>query len=315
MTAGYGIKISRPGFDVNTATPQQLAFSSQYQTFRIHAQGNDTLTDSARTVTIPHNLGYVPFFLVHTQLDSAVATNSVVGDNTDYFISPFRIGSEIDVYEAENTHDIIAWADNTNLYVRARSNVGKYFYPIQQGGVSSQTDQMGMESDLGYTAGDWYVGNNDPIFNVEKGAVRTQGGVTLDQSETVYSATLNLYIGDRLGSGQVKMIVYGIDEDNTSSFNGGTPATARAKTTASVSSNSTLSQGNGLGVNVKTIVEEIIGRAGWSSGNRIGFIMDDNGTAAGNEYGEFTDSQSTLEIMRSSTLANFKYTIFLNQVE
>lgn len=316
MTPGYGIKISRPGFDVNSATPEQLAFSSKYKTLKVYDRGSDTLTVTNRTITIPHNLGYVPFFLVYSQLDSNADSAALVGDRTNYFISPFRLGSAIDIFEAENTHDIIAWADTTNLYVRARENVGKDIYPIfSPFGGPNENEQMAYESDAGYTTGDWFVGNDPPVFNVEDGAVRTASGIVVDQAEAIYAAELSLYVGSRLGSSEVKMTIYGIDEDNTGPFNAGTAATARTKTTASVNHNTTVSSGEYAGADVTSIVQEIIDRAGWASGNNMGFIMNDNGTAVDNDYGETSASGSFLSVTRSSTLASFKYTIFLNRVE
>src|SRR3990167_8355684 len=105
----YGIKISQPGKDVFTANPEELVFSSKYKTLKISSRGSGTLTDSARTATIPHGLGYVPFFLVHSQIDPSVGTTSLVGNSEDYFISPFRLGLAVDIWEAENTHDVVAW--------------------------------------------------------------------------------------------------------------------------------------------------------------------------------------------------------------
>lgn len=321
MTPGYGIKISRPGYDVNSATPQQLAFSSKYKTLKIHAQGNGSLTDSTRTVTIAHNLGYVPFFLVHSQLDPGVATSSLVGNNQDYFISPFRLGTAIDTFEAENTHDIIAWADTTNLYVRARANVGKEYYTVSGYSIGShnRNECMAEEDGGGTDFGFWEVGY-DSVNGSNKGALRFgPSGILLANSYSLYSATLNLYVGGRNGSGQIKMRVYGIDEDDTGAFDSGTAATARTKTSASVDSNTTASQGNTIGITVTSLVQEIINRGGWASGNNIGFIMDDNATlsTSGSYYEDNTtgDPGSTLEIMKTSSLASFKYTIFLNQLE
>ena len=308
----YGIKISKPGIDVNTATPQELAFSSKYKTLKISKRGNGTLTDSARTVTIPHGLGYVPFFLVHTQLDSSATSEA--GDITDYFISPYRLGSAIEVYEAENTHDVIAWADSTNLYIKARSNVGKEIYPVWTFG-DDPDDVMAYENDLGANTDSWYVGNVSPTFNIKDGAVRMKGGIDLDNSESIYTATLKLYIGGRTGTGQVKMIVSGIDEDDTAVFSTGTPATARAKTTATTASNTNVSAGSTVSINVKAQVQEIIARAGWANGNNMGFIMNDNGTSDPNDYKEEFTSNTSLEIMKSSNLVSYKYTIFLNQLE
>lgn len=321
MTKGYGIKVSRPGFSVHTGNPEELAFSSAYKTLKIHAQGNGSLTHSARTVTIAHNLGYVPFFLVHSQLDPAVASTTLVGSNTDYFISPFRLGTALDVWEAENTHDVIAWADTTNLYVRARANVGKEFYVVSGYNTSGHDrNQCMAEEDGGGTDLGWWEVGYDSISGTNHGALRFgPSGISLTQGQSIYSATLGLYIGGRNGSGEIKMKIYGIDEDDTVAFNSGTPATARAKTTANTTSNTTASQGNTLGIDVTSLVQEIVDRAGWASGNQIGFIMNDNGTSSGNgsyyEDSSTGDPASYLEIMKSSSLASFKYTIFKNQLE
>lgn len=312
----YGIKISRPGFDVRTAAPHELAFSSKYKTLKIHDTGSGTLTHSSRTVTIPHGLGYVPFFLVHTQLDPAIALASEVGDSSDYFISPFRIGSAIDIYEAENTHDIIAWADSTNLYVKAKTNVGRDIYPIWTAAGPSANEVIAWDNSFGYATGQWAIGRLDPTFGAMKAAFRTSGGVSLAKSESIHAASMNIYVEEKAGNGEVKTTVTGADVDNVSPFNS-VNAFSNPRTTASVTSNSTLTDGDTLGINVKSIIEEIIGRSGWSSGNHIAIIVEDNGTADGDFYSDLdpVDSRSNLEIIRSNSLASFKYTIFLNQLE
>ncbi len=317
MTKDYGARISKPGFDVKTANPEELAFSSKYGTLKISARGSGTLTNAARTVTIPHGLGYVPFFLVHTQPDAAVATNAVVGDNTDFFINPFRLAGAVSIFEDENTHDIVAWADSTNLYIKARDNVGKQIYPIAPAPSADLDEQIAFEDDHGYTHGEWFVGNvATGGHNVEDGAVRINGSLDLDKEETIFSATLSLLVSKRNGTNEVKMNIYGIDEDNTGAFNAGTAATARTKTTAVTAHNTTVSQGEFAGADVKDQVEEIVARSGWSNGNKIGFIMTDNGTVADSDYGEDAASGvgSFLEIMKSSDLVDYKYTIFLNQL-
>lgn len=299
-----------------TAADRELSFSSAFKTLKISSRGSGTLTNSSRTVTIAHNLGYVPFFMVHTQIDPSVGSASLVGDSTDYFISPFRLGTAVDLFEAENTHDIIAWADSTNLYVKARENVGVDNYPVYVVTAVSEDEVRAFESDAGYIYGSWFVGRDVPVLNTLFGAVRFDQGIALNQSETVVSAQLNLYVGERLGSSEVRMRVYGIDEDNTDDFNTGSPGTGRPRTTAYTDSNTTAVLGNTVGVNVKSQVEEIAARGGWSSGNAMGFIMEDNGTGDDNYYGETAfDASSYLSIIRSSTLASFKYTIFLNQLE
>ena len=55
----YGLRISKDGYDVKNCTDDQLAFSSAFSSQKIHKKGSSTAT----TVTISHNLSYVPAFL------------------------------------------------------------------------------------------------------------------------------------------------------------------------------------------------------------------------------------------------------------
>lgn len=69
--SNYGLKASRIGFDVNTASDKQLAFSSEWPLLPIEAEGDVTIEVPAGgagnvTQTIyTHNLGYPPVFYIH----------------------------------------------------------------------------------------------------------------------------------------------------------------------------------------------------------------------------------------------------------
>lgn len=64
------IVIAKPGFDARMETnPNNLIFSSDYNTLKYYTSGNVTVnwTDDGNlyTVTVAHNLGYIPFFIVY----------------------------------------------------------------------------------------------------------------------------------------------------------------------------------------------------------------------------------------------------------
>jgi hypothetical protein len=62
----FGIKVSKPGYDVKTCNDKDLIFSSQWNVFKIKARGSFTVTVPPRTiqeVEVRHNLGYSPAFL------------------------------------------------------------------------------------------------------------------------------------------------------------------------------------------------------------------------------------------------------------
>lgn len=107
--------------------------------------------------------------------------------------------------------------------------------------------------------------------------------VNIPQGSTINSATLKGYtssVGGQGGSEVVRIKIYGIDEDNTNDFS--SDPTGRTTTTAAVDwditpSPSTASHTSG---SITTIVQEIVNRDGWDSGNSIGFLLKDDGSDA-----------------------------------
>lgn len=69
--ADYGIKITKDGYDVSTATLAQQTFNSEKNSLKIASEGSTTSTASGqRTVTIAHGLSVVPGCLVFFQVSS-----------------------------------------------------------------------------------------------------------------------------------------------------------------------------------------------------------------------------------------------------
>jgi len=62
----YGVKISKPGFDVKTALENELNFYSKYPLLKIHSSGSgtNTFTDEGTIELSVHSLGYRPFYAV-----------------------------------------------------------------------------------------------------------------------------------------------------------------------------------------------------------------------------------------------------------
>ena len=304
----HGIKVSQPGFDVKTATPSQLVFSSKYQTLKVKQQGSGVIThDGGRTATIPHNLGYVPMFLVHTTSDPVYETD-FWGDASDFFINPVSPG----VFGACNIdRAIISWADTANLYIKVRPDFGWYYSYTRCVGADYAD-----ESDGPYTTGYMYFGN---WWGREDGAIRFTN-IRLNKNESFYKADLLLYIAVKGGAGDVKAKVYGINEDNTLPYDEGSEAFVRGKTT----NFRTWQTGEGAGTTVQIDIADMVGqitsRAGWGSGNAMGWLFFDNETAEDVYIGEAPAScnpycsPSSMRILKSNTLMDYKYTIYLNEV-
>lgn len=288
----YGIEITENGVDINDALPENLTFSSQYKSLRIHSRGSGSINSasSGGLVTIAHGLTYTPAFSV--QFDP--------GQTGLYALSPYVPTGIF------GTPLLYAYADSTNLYLKAvASSYNSNFLITNNNCMYRQGG--GFESDGGATIG--FISGTD-----WDGALRFSG-VAINQGTTVSSATLYFYGGD-VGAGTLtNMTCKGIDEDNTDVFNN--PFT-RTTTTASTTINGSVpSLGNYFSIGVTSQVNEILGRAGWANGNAMGFLIRPTGAGAtGYMYDANDSTNSYLNIQYSvATVANYKYTIFLNKLE
>jgi hypothetical protein len=119
MTKSYGIKISKPGVDADTASDKDLVFSSKFDTFRVHSTGIGSFTANLalQTDTIAHTLGYTPAFMVFSEIHAGAGEPST----GDFYMMPhsppFGIGGSL------VTDTIIASIDSSNLYIRLGSLV------------------------------------------------------------------------------------------------------------------------------------------------------------------------------------------------
>src|SRR5579872_4588155 len=112
LPENFVLKISKPGFDVRSATDAQLQFNSNQDIFKIVLTG--TLASIATsgpttTTTIAHNLGYIPAVLAFTVVGGLYRSTPYVQMNTaDGSISYYTYAS----------------ADDTNLYIIFQYNNG-----------------------------------------------------------------------------------------------------------------------------------------------------------------------------------------------
>ena len=60
--ADWGIKISKPGFDIGTASDSDLVFSTKFDYLKVQTSGSTNITTAGTTI-INHNLGYYPSFV------------------------------------------------------------------------------------------------------------------------------------------------------------------------------------------------------------------------------------------------------------
>lgn len=69
----YGIRVSKAGYDVKTATPTQLIYSSKWSNFKIHSIITCSVVSTGANdiVTIANPLPYAPFFMAFVNGSSA----------------------------------------------------------------------------------------------------------------------------------------------------------------------------------------------------------------------------------------------------
>lgn len=113
--------------------------------------------------------------------------------------------------------------------------------------------------------------------------------VTIAQGATIASATLGLYAGAVNGTGGAGTI-YGRAADNAGQFStGASLPSAVTKTTASTAVSAVATTGQKTW-DVTAIVQEIVNRAGWASGNAMAFPII--GTGSGANDVQFNDYAS-----------------------
>ena len=122
--------------------------------------------------------------------------------------------------------------------------------------------------------------------------------VTVPQGATIDSSTLTLNITDVTGTPNTTL--YGVDEDNAAAFaDPGNMPSAATRTTASADPDPA---GTGTKViTITTIVQEIVDRAGWASGNSMAFVADNNAGSGDNywfaeDYEDAGTAEAVLDI-------------------
>ena len=232
--------------------------------------------------------------------DSVLTANRIPGGAnvimSDYeIIGPFNDWNDTDDFNVK-TKVFIRNARSANTTFTSRIGVGtEDGYKeggswttagnilLGKGGSTNLSIRVAASLDDGNLAGSWF--NNSSNVGFGKAAAGNNvitalrfNNVTIPQGLTITSATITL-TADATDADVVNAKVFGIDEDDTADFTA--DPTGRTRTTASVDWDF-----NGVTLDVAytsssiiTVIQEIINRAGWVSGNDMGFLIDDDGSA------------------------------------
>lgn len=104
-----GIKTAKSGFNVLTAKPYELSYSSSFDTFKVFKKGAGSASvafGTPTTITIDHSLGYRPAFLVFSEIGAPDG-----GAAGKYFLLPFT-------FPAGGDGSVIPYTTSTQLVIR-----------------------------------------------------------------------------------------------------------------------------------------------------------------------------------------------------
>ena len=176
-------------------------------------------------------------------------------------------------------------ADSNPSGVDANKNGLDDAFDLSCTGSSTSTFTATSRSEEDNTNGNTDVTGSSDIELVQEGNLQTVGirftSVSIPQGATISSAYIQ-FQADEANSGAVTVTIQADDVDNSAAFveaNGSYDVSGRTKTTASVNwspadwvniGDAGAAQKTG---NIKTIIQEIIDRAGWSSGNALTIII------------------------------------------
>lgn len=285
----FGIKVSKSGKSVLSMDLKNQDFNSNNFFLKFHDQQDTSVTfnptDTEKSATISHSLGYVPAFRAFFDYDGKT-----------YMIPSIPVSVGFDQWA-------YAYATNTGITVGFKMSI-----------PYNQLEFTGSNGDINE---DLWTGSEGLIVGNVSGsgyssAIRFSG-VTVAQGQSLYSANvevLNVFSGP--SSSDTKYKIWGIDEDDIGSgFSSGS-----TKTTAYDARNQAKVSGFwNFGTDVKDQVDEILGRAGWSSGNHMGFIFENDSSPENAYIGDTSNSTIKLTIVKSGTLTiPFRVIIFKDKI-
>ncbi len=175
---------------------------------------------------------------------------------------------------------------------------------------TKQIDANIRDVDNTNNGGTWSVSTDGALNIGNPGAVTRNislrfTSVNIPNSASISSAKIT-FTALSTKSPNITNGIVGVDEDNTAEFVASPEDTARTRThtSASVSWTGTINETTDSTFDtpdITTIVQEIINRSGWSSGNAMAFWLYDNGSSSGNylsvyEYTSGGSKQAILSI-------------------
>lgn len=155
----------------------------------------------------------------------------------------------------------------------------------QRPGVSADDGYYGIgagSSPFNSTFNDMSFGTFFPGFADSQVFIRFPG-LAIDTGSTVTAATLTLRATGSPGAGQVRVKIRAVNQDNATAPSSSADGNARPVTTAGVDWDPAIwTVGQDFGApDISTVIQEVVSRAGWASGNAIVLYLIEDGSASG----------------------------------
>lgn len=282
MTQDFGVKIMQRGYSALTDNDiRHIILSSKFPFLNYYGQATGTISwttgdPDIKYVDITHGLGYIPAYIAYRgNVDDLGGSGQTILPNV-------QVGSGGIVY-------FYSYIDATK--VRLKLNMSDMYFAegyddynywmFNSESYSTAYMIMGKKSGNTY----WSEVNFTP---------------TIEQEAVIKSAVLQIQVDSKgAGIGDLKLHVYGYDDSSD--------------TSAYINVSSSLPpSGEWIGINVKDIVQEIVNRGSWSSGNAMGFDITDNGS---NDNVWLKSYSGRLTIMLDkSTSVTYRVIIFRNKI-
>lgn len=124
--ANYGAKVSRRGYDVNTASDRQLLWSSAFQALKIVGRFDVNFTaDGTERVIYTHNLGYKPMFFIYSVQGSSLwHKKRIATNNVDFRWFPNRIPTSLPINSSANVKVIMFGTEFGEVFNAPNIDVG-----------------------------------------------------------------------------------------------------------------------------------------------------------------------------------------------
>lgn len=152
MALDYGIKVTKPGQDVDTVADVDVMFSTKFSTLKVYREGTVQLTTDGSgngSATVDHNLGFAPAFYVfrkgtaqYTFLDASSYVNSFVPEVN---IESIWIPGSFEIYTSTSQLVITAASQTPST-----TYAFKYYILVDLAGDFSGSDNVSHQHDYGF---------------------------------------------------------------------------------------------------------------------------------------------------------------------